>query len=415
MQTDLADFIRDTQAGHDADAILRKCTHCGFCLANCPTYRLLGDELDSPRGRIYQVKQVLEGAEPTAEIQQHLDACLTCRACETTCPSGVEYGRLADLGRSLVEERVQRPPRDRAVRALLRGVLPHRRLFGPLLALGRAVRPVLPRQLREHVPARRPAPPRSGAPAPTERRVLMLEGCVQPALEPAINAATTRLLAELGIAIERTPAAGCCGAIDQHLGHATKAKERMRRNIDAWLPALDAGADAIVVNATGCGAQIDDYAHAFADDRTYGARAQRVAEAACDPVELLESYADRLRPAQGLPRRIAFHSPCTLQHGLGLGGRVERLLTRIGFELTPVADAHICCGSAGTYSVLQPELAGRLRSDKLERLQRGGPQAIATANVGCLTHLQAGTELPVRHWLELIEAAPSGGPAHGAG
>jgi glycolate oxidase iron-sulfur subunit len=403
VQTNLAPFIRDTPAGREADAILRKCTHCGFCLANCPTYRLLGDELDSPRGRIYQVKQILEGAEPTPRIQLHLDRCLTCRACETTCPSGVEYGRLADLGRQLVEERVPRSPRERWLRALLRHVLPHRRVFGPLLALGRAFRPLVPGVLRHHIPPRRRPPAWPAALDAPERRVILFEGCVQPALVPAIDAHTARVLRELGIEPVRVPAGGCCGAIDQHLGHPEQARARMRHNLDAWRPALEAGADAIVVNATGCGAQLAEYGHALEGDPDHGEAAARATALAVDPVELLEPYAERLRPAADAPRRIAFHAPCTLQHGLGLSGRVETLLRRIGFELVPVTDPHICCGSAGTYSVLQPELARQLRDDKLARLERDGPELIATANVGCLTHLEAGTATPVRHWLELIE------------
>jgi len=408
MQTNLAPFIRDTEAGQEADAILRKCTHCGFCLANCPTYRLLGDELDSPRGRIYQVKQVLEGAEPTATTQLHLDRCLTCRACETTCPSGVEYGRLADLGRQIVEERVPRSRGERIMRRLLRTVLPHRRLFSPLLALGRAVRPLMPAMLREHVPVARRATWPTATATPT-RRVILFEGCVQPALVPAINAHTARVLHELGIEPVRIAAAGCCGAIDQHLGDPDKARERIRHNLDSWGPALDDGADAIVVNATGCGAQVAEYAHALEADPAYAERARGATRLATDPVELLEPYADQLRPADGIPTRIAFHAPCTLQHGLGLGGRVENLLRRIGFELTPVADPHICCGSAGTYSVLQPELAEQLRGDKVRNLERGSPEMIATANIGCLTHIQTGTGVPVRHWLELITARDTDG------
>jgi len=408
MQTNLTPAIRDTEAGQEADAILRKCTHCGFCLATCPTYRLLGDELDSPRGRIYQVKQVLEGAEATPSLQLHLDRCLTCRACETTCPSGVEYGRLADLGRQIVEQQVERRPRERALRALLRTILPRPRLFAPLLAAGRWVRAALPGRLRQHVPAaRRAAWPEP--PARPARRVVLFEGCVQPALVPAINAHTARVLAELGIEAMRVPAAGCCGAIDQHLGYPDKARARIRRNLDAWAPALDAGADAIVVNATGCGAQIGEYGHALAADPAYSDRAQQATALALDPVELLEPYAERLRPADGVATRIAFHAPCTLQHGLGLSGRVERLLARIGFELTPVTDAHICCGSAGTYSVLQPELAERLRAEKVDRLEAGAPALIATANIGCLSHIQSATDLAVRHWLELVTADPPGG------
>jgi len=294
------------------------------------------------------------------------------------------------------------------MRGLLRTVLPHRRLFTPLLALGRTFRPLMPAMLRHHVPTARRAPWPSAAQTPM-RRVILFEGCVQPALVPAINAHTARVLTELGMEAVRIPAAGCCGAIDQHLGEPDKARERIRHNLDAWAPELDAGADAIVVNATGCGAQVAEYAHALAADPAYTERAQQATRLATDPVELLEPYADRLRPADGVSARIAFHAPCTLQHGLGLGGRVENLLRRIGFELTPVADPHICCGSAGTYSVLQPELAEQLRGDKVRNLENGSPEMIATANIGCLTHIQTGTGLPVRHWLELITATDADG------
>ncbi|WP_440995235.1 glycolate oxidase subunit GlcF [Arhodomonas sp. SL1] len=400
MQTHLADFIRDTDAGREADAILRKCTHCGFCLANCPTYRLWGDELDSPRGRIYQVKQVLEGAEPTESLQTHLDRCLTCRACETTCPSGVEYGRLADLGREIVERDVPRRPRARAMRWALRTVLPRRRLFAALLALGRTVRPLVPTTLRAKIPPARRAPPWPGQ--PREKRVLMLEGCVQPALDPVINPATARVADGLGFEVVRTPEAGCCGAVNQHLGAVEAAREQARRNIDAWWPHIEAGASAIIVNASGCGAQVKDYAHLLADDDGYRARAERVAALAVDPVEFLEHWRAHLRPTADAPRRIAFQSPCTLQHAQGLGGRVEALLGGMGFELTPVADPQICCGSAGTYSVLQPQTAKELRGQKLANLNAGSPELIATANIGCLTHLAEASEIPVRHWLELV-------------
>ncbi len=400
MQTHLADFIKDTPQGREAEDILRKCTHCGFCLATCPTYRLLGDELDSPRGRIYQVKQVLEGAEPSASIQLHLDRCLTCRACETTCPSGVQYGRLADIGREIVEQRVERRGDSRWLRLALRTILPQQRLFAGLLGLGRGARPLLPQRLRKKVSVRRPAgawPDNKHA-----RQVLMLEGCVQPALEPPINPATAHILDGLGSGVVRTPEVACCGAIDQHLGAADGALARIRHNIDAWWPQIEAGAEAIVVNASGCGAQVNDYGHLLRADPEYAERAQGITELAIDPVELVERHAERLEPAAGVPRRIVFQTPCTLQHALKLNGRVDALLARIGFELTPVPDAHICCGSAGTYSVLQPKLAERLREQKLENLASGDPELIATANIGCLTHLDAGTELPVRHWLELV-------------
>ena len=403
MQTWLRDDIKQTAQGQEADRILRSCTHCGFCLATCPTYQLLGDERDSPRGRIYLIKQVLEGSEPTAQTQRHLDRCLTCRACETTCPSGVEYGRLADIGREMVEQQV---PRDRASgfkREALRQLLPRRRLFSLLLRTGQLVRKLVPRSLQEKIPVYRQAPDWPVA-SGHARRVLMLEGCVQPAMDPVINPQTARLLDTLGIAVVRTPASGCCGAIDQHLGHPRTARQRMRRNIDAWWPEIEAGAEAIVVNASGCGVQVKDYGHLLADDPAYADKARRVTELCRDPVELLQQEQDRLEPAADAPRAIAFQSPCTLQHGQKLPGRVEALLTAIGFSLTPVTDPHLCCGSAGTYSVLQPELSKRLRSNKLANLQAGEPALIATANIGCLTHLGAAADVPVRHWIELVRA-----------
>ncbi len=404
MQTHLADFIKDTEAGREADAILRKCTHCGFCLANCPTYRLLGDELDSPRGRIYQIKQVLEGETPTDSIQLHLDRCLTCRACETTCPSGVEYGRLVDLGREIVEQQVPRTGMPKLLRGALRAVLPRPQLFSALLTMGRIARPVVPGVLKKKIRPKRAAPawPESQT---HSRFVLMLEGCVQPALEPPINPQTAQILDALGIGIQRIPEVSCCGAIDQHLGAPDAAKARIKANIDAWWPAIEAGAEAIVVNASGCGAQVKDYGHLLADDAAYAQKAARVTELAVDPIELLESNADQLAPADDAPRRIAFQTPCTLQHAQKLGGRVDALLARIGFELTPVPDSHICCGSAGTYSVLQPELSDKLRQQKLENLATGKPEMIATANIGCLTHLDEASDIPVRHWLELIKVA----------
>lgn len=400
MQTNLVEDIRNTAAGQEADAILRKCTHCGFCLANCPTYRLLGDELDSPRGRIYQVKQILEGEEPTESHQLHLDRCLTCRACETTCPSGVQYGRLADLGREIIEQRVPRRGSEKWIRWALRTVLPRRALFGTLLGLGRTFRPLVPGTLRAKIPVKRPAP--AWPTANHTRRVLMLEGCVQPAMEPPINPRNARILDGLGIEVIRTTEVACCGAIDQHLGAPEAGREHIRRNIDAWWPHIEAGAEAIIVNASGCGAQVKDYAHLMADDADYAAKAARVTELAVDPIELLEKYADELQPAPDAPRRIAFQTPCTLQHAQQLNGRVDALLRKIGFELTPVRDAHICCGSAGTYSVLQPDMAKRLRTQKLDNLNAGEPELIATANIGCLTHLNEASRVPVRHWLELV-------------
>ncbi len=406
MQTWIDPSLKDTSQGQEADRILRSCTHCGFCLATCPTYQLLGNELDSPRGRIYLMKQVLEGKPATRTTQLHLDRCLTCRACETTCPSGVEYGKLVDIGRELVEEQVQRDSGG-LTRWALRTLLPRRWLFGSLLRVGQAVRPLVPKPLKGKVPIRRTPPPWPDT--HHDRKVLLLEGCVQPALEPTINPITARVLDQLGIGVIRTPATVCCGAISQHLGHPQEALAHVKSNIDAWWPHIEAGAEAIVVNASGCGVQVKDYAHLLREDPDYAGKAARITELTVDPVELLLQEEEHLQPVPGTPRKIAFQSPCTLQHGQKLGGRVEALLTRLGFELTPVADAHLCCGSAGTYSVLQPKLAKQLRDNKLRTLQSGRPDLIATANIGCLTHLNEVSSVPVRHWLELVagkEVAP---------
>lgn len=401
MQTRLVDYLKDTPEGNEAERILRSCVHCGFCLATCPTYQLLGDEQDSPRGRIYLMKQVMEGGPATRGTQLHLDRCLTCRACETTCPSGVEYGKLVDIGRELVEHQVPRPPEERWARYTLRKVLPRRRLFSALLRSGQLVRPLLPGLLRSKVPQSRPTP-QWPAPAVSTHKVLMLEGCVQPGLAPQINVATARLLADLGLELVRTND-GCCGAVSQHLGAPAEAGDYMRRNIDAWWPQIEAGAEAIIVNASGCGTQVKQYGYLLRDDPAYAAKAERVSALARDSVELFEQFADRLEPAAEAPRRIAFQAPCTLQHGQKLSGRTEALLTRIGFELTPVADPHICCGSAGTYSVLQPKLSKQLKANKLANLQAGAPAVVASANIGCISHLAPDAQVPVKHWLELVQ------------
>ena len=401
MQTELAAFIRDTPEGREADAILRKCVHCGFCTATCPTYQLLGDELDGPRGRIYLVKQVLEGAAPTARTQLHLDRCLTCRACETTCPSGVQYGRLADIGRGIVEARVPRSPWQRAKRAALAFALPRRRLFAALLRLGRLFRFLF----RGLVPA--PAAPAGTWPAPRHtRRMLALAGCVQPALAPRINAAAARVLDRGGVSLVEAPGAGCCGALRFHLNDQDAGRDDMRALIDAWWPYVERGeVEAIVVTASGCGVTVKDYGYFLAHDPAYREKAERIAALARDLSEVIPPGAIAERASRG---RIAFHSPCSLQHGQQLRGGAERLLARAGFELTPVPDAHLCCGSAGTYSILQPALAAELRRRKLAALQSGQPVGIVTANIGCLVHLQAGADVPVAHWVELLDEALQG-------
>ena len=408
MQTHLADFIRDTPDGRTADAILRKCVHCGFCTATCPTYQLLGDELDGPRGRIYLMKQLLEGAEVTAKTQLHLDRCLTCRACETTCPSGVEYHRLVDIGRAVVAERVARPLGTRLLRFALREFLPRGWLFGPAYKLGQLFRPLLPAALKAKVlPGKKSV---SAIRRDHPRTMLMLAGCVQPAMSPNINAATARLLDRLGIATIEAEGAGCCGAVRLHLDDHDGARMDARRNIDAWWPHVEAGAEAVVVTASGCGAHVREYAHLLEADPDYAKKAARVTLLARDVAEVLAAEKDGLlrlleKSVSAGRRALAFHSPCSLQHGLKVRGVAEELLQAAGFALTPVADAHLCCGSAGTYSILQPELSLKLRTNKLACLQAGAPAAIASANIGCIAHLQAGTQTPVRHWVELLDEA----------
>jgi len=403
MLTELRADIRDTAEGQTADRILRNCVHCGFCLATCPTYRLLGDELDSPRGRIYLIKSVLEGKPVSAETRLHLDRCLTCRACETTCPSGVEYGRLLEIGREAVERETTRPWYERWQRQLLLKVLPYRSRFTPLLRLGQFVRPLLPPSLKRQIPPRRKA---AALPDRHQRRVILFQGCVQPSLAPTINAAAGQVLDRAGVGCCQEPAEGCCGALSLHLGANASAREFARRNIDAWWPWIEAGAEArveaIIVTASGCGVMIKDYPALLADDPDYRDKAVRVGELARDPAEFLAALPpERLPAASG---RVAFQSPCTLQHGQKLAGVTESLLTRMGFELTPVPEAHQCCGSAGTYSILQPAMAAAVRDKKLQTLVSGEPDRILTANIGCLLHLQQATRIPVSHWLEAVAA-----------
>jgi len=403
MQTQLADWIRDTPEGKDADAILRKCVHCGFCTATCPTYQLLGDELDGPRGRIYLMKQMLEGGAITAKTQLHLDRCLTCRNCETTCPSGVQYGRLLDIGRKLVDDRVQRPLGERLLRTALKNGLTSP-LFAPAMRIGQALRPLLPAALKAKIPARR-APGTFPTRGHT-RRMILLEGCVQPAMAPNINTATARVLDALGIELVRPAGAGCCGAIRYHLSDHDGGLNDARRNIDAWWPLVEAGAETLVMNASACGLQVKEYGHQLARDPEYAARAQRISELTQDVAELLPALGEDLRRRLGTATtgKVVFHSPCTLQHGLKVRGAVEALLTSLGATVAAVAESHFCCGSSGTYSVLQPELSIELRDRRLGHLEAPGPDAILSANIGCITHLQSGTETPVMHWIEWLDA-----------
>ena len=379
--------------------MLRSCVHCGFCNATCPTYQLLGDELDGPRGRIYQIKKLLEGGETSGSLQRHLDRCLTCRACETTCPSGVEYNRLLDIGRELVEQRLPRSFLQRLYRKLLIYSFSESSRVRLLLSAARLFRPLLPPQLKKRIPASVTTPAISLR--PRARTMLLLDGCVQPAAAPHINKLAVLVFDRLGIQLQTVPGSGCCGALQHHLSDSEGARHRARSNIDAWWPQIERGAEAIVVTASGCTPMLKDYQHLLQDDERYAQRAERISAMTQDLSEVLarEDLSD-LSPQKS--KRIAFHSPCSLQHAQKLDGVVESLLKQMGFTLVPVRDAHLCCGSAGTYSILQADLSDRLRSNKLNCLQEEHPELIATANIGCLLHLQAKADVPVIHWIELL-------------
>ncbi len=403
MQTTLSEFASLLPRAAEAERILRSCVHCGFCNATCPTYQLLGDELDGPRGRIYLIKQVLEGNDVTQKTQQHLDRCLSCRNCETTCPSGVDYHNLLDIGRAVVDAAVQRPLSQRLLRKGLRTLAPNPGLFKGLVSSGQIFRALLPSNLETKLP-RNASPAKQRPTAIHERQMLILEGCVQSSLSPNTNAAAVRVLDQLGISVTSIQQAVCCGAVDYHLDAQASGLNRARRNIDAWWPSIESGAEAIVQTASGCGAFIKEYAHLLSTDPAYAYKAIIVSSLAKDLVEVL-----RDEPLEQLgiksTQRLAFHCPCTLQHAQKLGGAVEALLGRLGFNLTTVPDSHLCCGSAGTYSLTQPELSRQLRDNKLNALESGNPEVIVTANIGCQTHLDSAGRTPVRHWIELVESA----------
>jgi len=412
MHTSLSHNLAGTSLGREAQDLLRRCVHCGFCLPACPTYRVLGNELDSPRGRIYLIKQLVEGGIATATTREHLDRCLTCRSCESACPSGVEFGRLVDLGRELMDARVPRRWFERTWRAVLAATLSRRGVFTPLLRAGQFARRALPSALGAKIPLRvaiglRPNRRHS-------RRVVMLEGCVQPGLAPQINAAAARVLDLIGVTVVTARGEACCGALAQHLGFAERAQAQVRSNVDACIPMLDDGAEAIVSTASGCGVFVKDYGHVLREDPAYAVRAARVSAETRDLCEVISVEDLKATGIAGAVKRgtVAWQAPCTLQHGQkdSTAGRVERLLVAAGYSLTPVANPHLCCGSAGTYSILQAELSLQLRSRKLETLLGGQPQAIATANIGCLEHLRAASPVPVKHWIELVDEAMHAGP-----
>ncbi len=400
MQYTISEKFKNTPQGQRADEILEKCVHCGMCTATCPTYQILGDELDGPRGRIYQIKQVLEGEQATTTMQLHLDRCLTCLSCETTCPSGVEYGKLVQIGKDIVEDQVARPLSERLKRKLLRLIIPYPFRFSILFKLGLVFKSILPTSLKKqiHVPRQTSAWPDKKH----SRNMLVLDGCVQSVMSSNINVATARVLDKLGISLLPVIESGCCGAVSLHMQASEEAKKFMRTNIDAWWPYIEDGVEAIVMTASGCGTVVKDYADLLSDDPVYAGKAKRVSALVKDISEVIANE-DLSMFKTASNKKIAAHIPCSLQHGQQLNGIVETILTNTGYTLTQVKDAHLCCGSAGTYSLLQTEISNTLRDNKLDALQQTEPDLITTANIGCLHHLQSGTEKPVLHWIELLD------------
>ncbi|MCQ9618196.1 glycolate oxidase subunit GlcF [Paenalcaligenes niemegkensis] len=407
MQTVLSEEFIGTAEGEKAKEVIANCVHCGFCNATCPTYQILGDELDGPRGRIYLMKEMFEG-KPVSEItQQHLDRCLTCRACETTCPSGVKYSELVDVGRRVMERKVERPLTERVKRWGLKEMVARPAVFSRAAAVGYTLKPLLPQSLKELLPDR----PAKGRAEPTRthaRIMLVLDGCVQPSLTPQTNSAAIRVLDALGITLKRVPRAGCCGAVRHHLNDLEGAKTDARRNIDAWWPFIQSDqAEAIVSTASGCGVQLEHYADLLADDPDYAEKAQKIAGLSLDISLILQNELlavdARTLPQTSSPLKIAVQEPCSFQHALRNKASISALLTRFGHTPVPVRDGHLCCGSAGTYSVLQPELSEQLRTNKIEALQVSSPDMIVTANVGCYGHLAAKAPIPIKHWIEVVD------------
>jgi glycolate oxidase iron-sulfur subunit len=382
---------------------VQSCVHCGFCNATCPTYQDGFDERDGPRGRIYLIKNMLESGKASDVARTHLDRCLTCRACETTCPSGVEYGRLADIGREMVDEIGERAFHQRVVRQILRWVFPYSRRIRVLLGLGRFFSPVLPQVLRRNIPPRQILEIRTDAPTPTDRKMVVLQGCVQSAATPRTNHAAQRVLQRLGIDLIEAKTAGCCGAVSYHLGAHDEGLDFMRRNVDAWWPLVEAGAEAVIMTASGCGVMVNDYGELLKSDPDYAAKASRISELVKDLSEVLDNEDLSAFAVVAHKSRTAVHCPCTLMHGQKLGGSLQRVLDKVGIPMTKTTEDHLCCGSAGTYSLLQPDMSQRLLKRKLRALSIDDPEQIVTANIGCQLHLGSQADVPVRHWIELLD------------
>lgn len=415
MHTQLAPQFANTPEGIEAADILGKCVHCGFCTATCPTYQILGDELDGPRGRIYLIKQMAEGVAPTEKTRLHLDRCLTCRNCESTCPSGVQYGNLIDIGRKWAEANTpERPLGERLTRWALKEGLTKPALFNSAMALGRLVRPLMPNGIKRKIPLQKSKALDNSTdpyarPATTHaRKMLILEGCVQPGMLPNINSATARVLDALKVQLISAPNATCCGALRYHLNDQAGGLENAKQNINAWWPLVESGVEAIVMTASGCGVMVKDYGHLFADDSTYAAKAKKISDLTKDISEILPDLQNELIQLIGTDQKpgVVYHPPCTLQHGQQIRGKVEGLLSSISIGVRLCADSHLCCGSAGTYSVTQPELSEQLRKNKLEHLNKAceesGAQVIVSGNVGCISHLQQ-EDTPVLHWIEIVD------------
>jgi glycolate oxidase iron-sulfur subunit len=412
MKTNLINDFLATPEGIAANKILRSCVHCGFCNATCPTYQLLGDELDGPRGRIYLIKQTLEGKAPGRKTQLHLDRCLTCRNCESTCPSGVKYSHLLNIGRSVINKKVARPVHQRILHYLLRKIFLTPAAFSTLLAAGQLIKPILPAALKKSVPQKHK---KSHFHKHTHRRkILLVPGCVQSSLNPNIDQAAKIVFDKLNIECIETPSAGCCGSLSHHLNAEEEAISIIKTNIDSWWPLIkNKSIEAICMTSSGCGVAIKEYEQLLANDKDYALKAKVVSALYKDPAEIVAdgSYAEKqaaikqLNKNRAIPegnKTVAFHPPCTLQHGMQLKNIIEPLLDNCGYTLQVFKDKHLCCGSAGTYSITQKSLSQQLLSNKLKNINATAPDIIATANIGCQLHLQSGTSTPVKHWLELL-------------